>query len=112
MTVELIATDMDEQIRFQKQLQTYRWRLRVSSKNIEFLETTVRSLEQSVGPVLKAYVEGNGRSPANTASTTSPLSTHLIETDYTQEAPSDPYQPVTMDRYFSFDENQQTAWGF
>lgn len=47
------SLDQDEAQHYQQQLQGYRWRLRVSSKNVDFLETAVQTLEASVGSMLK-----------------------------------------------------------
>lgn len=47
------SLDQDEARYYQQQLQGYRWRLRVSSKNAEFLEVAVSMLEGSVGSMLK-----------------------------------------------------------
>ena len=47
------SQDQEEAQYYQQQLQGYRWRLRVSSKNVEFLEAAVQNLEKSVGSMLK-----------------------------------------------------------
>lgn len=47
------STDQDEADYYQEQLQSYRWRLRVSSKNVNCLEAAVQLLEASVGSMAK-----------------------------------------------------------
>lgn len=47
------SLDHDEAQYYQQQLQGYRWRLRVSSKNVDFLERAVQILEISVGSMVK-----------------------------------------------------------
>lgn len=47
------SLDQDEAMYYQQQLQGFRWRLRVSSKNADFLEAAVQMLEGSVGSMLK-----------------------------------------------------------
>lgn len=47
------SQDQDEAQYYQQQLQSYRWRLKVSGKNVEFLKTAVGILEKSVGSMLK-----------------------------------------------------------
>lgn len=47
------SQDQDEAQYYQQQLQSYRWRLKVSGKNVEFLKTGVGILEKSVGSMLK-----------------------------------------------------------
>ena len=47
------SLDQDEAEYYQQQLQAYRWRLRVSSKNVEFLAGAVQMLEKAVGSMLK-----------------------------------------------------------
>lgn len=47
------SLDQDEAQFYQQQLQKYRWRLKVSGKNVEFLKVAVQMLEKSVGSMLK-----------------------------------------------------------
>lgn len=47
------SLEADEAAYYQQQLQRYRWRLRVSSKNVDFLKAAVQILEKSVGSMVK-----------------------------------------------------------
>lgn len=70
------SPDQEEEKWYREQLQGYRWKLRVSSKNADFLEVAVQLLEASVGELLK---KGNGQPRQNSV-----IAESLIGNDGTQ----------------------------
>lgn len=65
------SPNLEESDHFKGEMQSFRWRLRVSSKNIEFLEQAVSILEASVGPLLQGISKNVDSDVSNHESTAS-----------------------------------------